>query len=412
LLRAKALLASKDVAVTASFAALKRRADKALTVAPRSVTHKTFMPASGNKHDYVSMGPYWWPNPQTSDGLPYVRRDGARNPEVAGNAFDSDRLVAMANDARDLALAHYFTGDKRYAAHAAAVVRIWFLDSATRMNPNLRFGQAIPGIVDGRGTGLIDSRHFWQVIDSAILAHAAGELKDGELAALRQWFREFATWMQESDVGQEEAAAYNNHGMFYDAQLVAFLRFAGDPARARRVAFNATTLRILGQIDRDGNLPHELHRTRPFHYTAFTLLAAVHLAENAVALDAGAKPLDEARCRHRKIECPLEYWLLNVDDRSLKKAVVKLAEVVVKPEAWKRSTKEESAPPIFRTVPVLLMAARHVDDPTITAAITTLREKGGAIADDPSWLMWPLAAQKPDAKDKGRASAKSQKSAD
>ena len=46
-----------------------------------SVTDKTLSPPSGNKHDYMSLAPYWWPNPNTANGLPYIRRDGVVNPE-------------------------------------------------------------------------------------------------------------------------------------------------------------------------------------------------------------------------------------------------------------------------------------------------------------------------------------------
>ena len=28
-----------------------------------------------------SVGPYWWPDPSKPDGLPYIRKDGHKNPE-------------------------------------------------------------------------------------------------------------------------------------------------------------------------------------------------------------------------------------------------------------------------------------------------------------------------------------------
>lgn len=40
-------------------------ANRALESAPLSVTQKSFVPSSGDKRDYVSMGPYWWPNPSS-----------------------------------------------------------------------------------------------------------------------------------------------------------------------------------------------------------------------------------------------------------------------------------------------------------------------------------------------------------
>ena len=34
------------------------------------------------------------------------------------------------------------------------------------MNPNLRYGQAIPGVTDGRGIGLIDTRELSSIADA------------------------------------------------------------------------------------------------------------------------------------------------------------------------------------------------------------------------------------------------------
>ena len=57
---------------------LRADADHALTQPPLSITDKPATPPSGDKHDYMSQAPYFWPNPDTSNGLPYIRRDGER----------------------------------------------------------------------------------------------------------------------------------------------------------------------------------------------------------------------------------------------------------------------------------------------------------------------------------------------
>ena len=360
-------LASDDVALRAPFAALKRRADQALLTAPRSVTHKTSMPPSGSKNDYMSMGPYWWPNPATPDGLPYVQRDGERNPQSMGNALDSIRMQAMLADTRDLALAHYFTGDARYAHKAAAVIRTWFLDPATRMNPSLRYGQGIPGIVDGRGIGIIDTRDLWLVIDAVALI-APNAMTTAEQKALRQWFADYADWLDTSQIGRDEAAARNNHGMFFDAQLAAYWLFVGQTERARKLVFDAQAHRFAVQIDTEGRMPLELARTRPFHYHTFTLEAATRLARYGQILE-------------------VDLWGAVIDGKSLRAVLNVVAGTVVDPGSWPNATALEPTPPLASALPVLLIAQRAYPRHGFDTALVALKDLS---PDNVAWLMWPV----------------------
>lgn len=374
LARSAQRLRTQDAALQPSYQALLRRADNALAVPERSVTHKTTTPPSGDKHDYMSMGPYWWPNPATPNGLPYVRRDGQRNPQVAGEGMDVDRLYALLADVRDLALAYHFTHDPRYAHKTAAALRTWFLTPATRMNPHLRFGQAIPGIVDGRGIGLIDTRDLWWVIDAVALIAPSAALAPPELAALRQWFAAFSQWMQHSEPGREEAVANNNHGMFYDAQLAAYLVFTGERAQARQLVGDAQTKRLASQIARDGRLPLELERTRPFHYTVFTLEAANRLARIGQLLS----PLDAKQ--------PLDVWAFEREGRSLRAAIDFVAQTVVTPKGWTYATSVEPTPPLAIALPVLLQAQAAYGEARYRAAVQALQP---LTRDDLAWLLWP-----------------------
>jgi hypothetical protein len=49
---------------------------------PFAVTSKSQTPPSGDKHDYMSLARYFWPNPATANHLPYVQRDGQSNPQI------------------------------------------------------------------------------------------------------------------------------------------------------------------------------------------------------------------------------------------------------------------------------------------------------------------------------------------
>jgi hypothetical protein len=225
----------------------------------------------------MSLAPYWWPNPDTEDGLPYIRRDGERNQDIY-KITDRRNLSGMIHSVQTLALAHYLTGEEHHAAKAADVLRTWFLDPDTRMNPNLQYAQAVPGHNTGRGIGLIETAGLTEVVDAAGLIEGSDAWTDDDQRALRDWFSTFLTWMRESDHGRDEAAARNNHGTYYDLQVASFTLFVGKPELARSVLDDARDKRVAAQIEPDGSQPLELERTRSWSYSLMNLRGLMSLA--------------------------------------------------------------------------------------------------------------------------------------
>ena len=260
--------------------ALLARADAALAGRVYSVVDKLKVPPSRDKHDYMSIGPYWWPDTNRPGGEPYARHDGKVNPERDSAAFDTAALEAMSASVEALALAHYFNDDARYAQRAAQLLRVWFLEPATRMNPNAAFAQAVPGRSAGRAEGVLDTFRLLRVVEAIGLLAPSGVLTGEEQAGLEHWFSDYVTWMLTSRTGQEEGAATNNHGLWYDYQLTQYALFA----RRVDVALSAverTRSRITMQIEPDGKMPRELQRTRALHYSVFALQAAAGVADLA-----------------------------------------------------------------------------------------------------------------------------------
>lgn len=268
-----------DPALAGAYRRLLARAEAALGRGPYSVTDKPAPPPSGDRHDYISVGPYWWPDPARPGGLPYVRRDGEMNPARSGPAFDVQRLQDLSDDVGTLALAYYYSDDARFARHAAALLRAWFLDPATRMNPNLDFAQSIPGRVAGRAEGIIDTARLQRVVDAIGLIGPSGALAPADQAGLERWFGDYVQWMRRSANGRKEDAAVNNHSIWYDAQLAQFALFARRPDIALAVAKAFPERRIVPQFEPDGRLPRELTRTRSLHYSVFALQAAYDVAD-------------------------------------------------------------------------------------------------------------------------------------
>ena len=254
-------------------------ADKALAVTPPSVMQKTKVPPSGDKHDYMSIAPYFWPNPATKDGLPYVRKDGKVNPESRAEAVnDTLRARLVGSTVETLALGYYFTRDEKYAEHAAKVLRTWFLDPATKMTPHFRFAQAIPGVNDGRGTGLIEARGLADAADAAILLAGSKHWSAADQQALQAWGEVFFEWLLGSKNGQDERAAKNNHGTWYDVQAVKWALVLGRKDKAKELCVAAGPGRIGVQVEPDGKQPLELVRTATFSYSCFNLRALSTLA--------------------------------------------------------------------------------------------------------------------------------------
>lgn len=284
LAESKRRLAKGDAGLKASYDALVSSAGKALAAEPMSVMQKKRTPSSGTKHDYMSMAPYYWPDTTKPNGLPFLSRDGEMYPE---SRLDHDglRMQQTIARAKTLSYAWYFTGDVRYAEGAAKILRIFFLDSATRMNPNLQFAQAIMGVSEGRSFGLIDSRTVPDLVDAVRILEDSPAWTRQDDAVMTSWCRQFMTWMLESKNGREERATTNNHGVFYDEQVASLALFVGDSAIAREILGTSARARIASQIDSAGKQQRELARTRPLHYTLFNIEAFTMLAELARHVD-------------------------------------------------------------------------------------------------------------------------------
>jgi len=275
---------SGDPVFAAARAALRDAAAEALRVAPTSVTDKATPAPSGDPRDYRSIGPYWWPNPDTADGLPYVRRDGEVNPERY--ADNSERLKRVESAVTTLGLAAWLFAEESYAAHAAALLRAWFLDPDTGMNPHLEYAQAIPGICEGRDIGVIDTHRLPEMLDAVCLLHEAfpQTWSDGDHTRLRAWFSALLDWLLTSEKGRGESGQHNNHGTWYDVQAAYYARFTGRDGVARSVLAAAAERRIRAHISEDGAQPHELARTRSLSYSAMNLHGLFDLATLAEPL--------------------------------------------------------------------------------------------------------------------------------
>jgi len=266
---------------------LRQEANAALTRGPYSVTDKTTRPPSGDARDYWHPAPYWWPDPNSPDGIPYVQRDGHRVPgtdlyEPGSEQYDRTRLQHVFDDATVLALAWRVSGQSAYAQHGARLVRDWFIDPVKGMHPHLRYAQVALGHNDneGAGFGIIEMKDLYFLLDAVRLLERSGSFDERDRLAFVEWLNKYFRWLLDSPQGKYVRNAQNNQGTFYDLQVTAIAAYLG------QVDFVISSLqhssaRMLLQFDSAGSQPRELARAMATHYSCFNLQGWINLAELA-----------------------------------------------------------------------------------------------------------------------------------
>lgn len=274
-----------DPALSTVLDELRTRAEKALQRSPCSVADKTTLPPSGDRRDYWHPAPYWWPNPETPDGLPYIRKDGERVPgtrmyEPDSDKYDRTRLQRVFDDSLTLGLASYFFDEKRYAEAGAGILERFFVDPDNSMKPHLEYAQVRMGHNGNKGApaGLIEAKDMYFYLDAVRLFHDAGVLSDEVSRNFRNWLETYLEWLLTSVQGKAESAASNNHGTCYDLQVAAVASFLGNEDIVYETLERAQ-VRISGQFTPEGCQPQEIKRTATAHYCCFNLQSWINLAE-------------------------------------------------------------------------------------------------------------------------------------
>ena len=247
-----------------------RAADRAMSTDILTVMDKETIPPSGDKHDYISAGRYWWPDPKNPGG-PYIRKDGVVNREI--DKFDRGILGSIAKSVKDLGVAYYLVADENYAAKAVQNLKIWFLNPSTKMNPNMNFGQTISGRNEGkgRGEGIIDTYCLVEMLEGVELLKKSKFYTPAVSEGLTNWFSDYLNWMMTTEIGNEEFTAKNNHGTAFDVQATRYALFVGKEDIARKFIAEFPARRLFTQIEPDGSQPLELVRTTALGYSTFNL---------------------------------------------------------------------------------------------------------------------------------------------
>lgn len=260
--------------------------------------------------DLMTLSPYWWPNPDTADGLPYVRHDGIRNPELYEYTVGEwCSVVAVAT--QDLAFMYYISGDETYAKKAADMLREWYINPDKGLNPNIAFAQFVPGLDYIRGTGLLAANDMTAAINAAKILEPSQSWTDKDEADMKDWAKAFLYWVEYSTQGQKEHEGSNNHAIWYEANRQALALYAGEHEYLAEIIEKYMYPQLSNQVGEDGSLPHEVARTLGLHYMTYHMSGVTRSAMVAHKIgidDIWSHVGDNGRCMSMALDFVIPYW--------------------------------------------------------------------------------------------------------
>jgi hypothetical protein len=358
---------ANDPQIVDSVKKLVKEADDALAAPTFSVVNKPATPPSGDKHDYMSLSPYWWPDPSKPDGKPYIRKDGQVNPERL--KYDQPTIGAFAEAVETLADAYYFTGDEKYAKKCAQLLRAWYFDDATKMNPNCRYGQIHMGDDKAQGTAVLECLQMRHAVDADGLLTGSASWSKDDHEKLQAWFKQFLNYLLTTKQGADEHNAPNNHGTWFLVQATTYALYLGDEETAKKLIDEQAKKRIASQIEPDGREPLELVRTKAYDYCRFNLEALENVAMLAdrVGIDLWNYKTDDGRCIRAALD-----WL---------------APYATGEKKWEGM--QITDPKMAETIHVYRFAAKGYKDAKYEQVVDAVRKRGNLKPGDRTDLLFP-----------------------
>ncbi|KAJ6625107.1 alginate lyase-domain-containing protein [Mycena sp. CBHHK59/15] len=281
-----------DPIAAGKFQTIVQWAEQLSAYGPWTVTSKPIAAPSGNKQDYMSWAPYWWPNctgvgntteltpQQIWMTCPYINKDGQFNPDRL-TINDIGAFFNLSDAVLYNALAFSFQNESSsiYSQNIVKFMNTWFLDSTTGMNPNLNYAQMErgPNGQVGTHTGILDLKGFVKIV-SGILILRKRKCTDWTAdidAQMVAWTQKYITWLETNRLGIDECASLNNHGSFCFNQLAALKLLVNDASGSANVSNTFFKGIYQGQINSTGDQPFEASRTHPYHYRNYNLAAMI-----------------------------------------------------------------------------------------------------------------------------------------
>ncbi|GAC1362140.1 MAG: hypothetical protein NVSMB3_10370 [Acidobacteriaceae bacterium] len=158
----------------------------------------------------------------------------------------------------------------QYAKQAAAQLRAWFSDPATRMEPSLNFAAMGPG-TGGHPDGVAETSSLAEIAQAIPFLQRTESLPPEDLAAVRAWFAALLKWLTTSRLGGLARDRKDHVGSSWLLQCAAYARLLGDETQLAELRHHFKTVTLRAQILGDGSFPHELSTPNPYRNSLFNL---------------------------------------------------------------------------------------------------------------------------------------------
>ena len=233
------------------------------------VTDKTVPSPTGNVHDYYSIAPHY-----SAAGLKY---DGyTDDQERVRKSRDADAFRNFAWRFYACAVGGALLEQPEYSQKAAKLLKAWFVDTDTRMNPSIRHAQVIPGSDEINEIGVVEFRQLVNVASAVRLLQSQGALEEGLFEAVREWIQQFLDDCANLGIREKALQRNNNIGTWSAALFGTLDLFCNRYSRAFSIGFHASE-RLGQQLGPFSVQINEVGRAKPLHYNLFNLAAWFNL---------------------------------------------------------------------------------------------------------------------------------------
>jgi len=297
-----------------------------LNCKPPSITQNTAdVKKQTGANNYTSFATYYHPDPNTPTGFPYVRKDGFRNGEIE-KISDRPYLNSLHYYLLRFCTLYALTNSEKYAEKSIEIIRKFFIDENTKMNPDLTYS----GIVIGNS--MDDLKIRGAIIDTSILCRLpdflelikssqswSKEIEDGMVS----WFDSLSNWLKTHPRGIRQSGYSHNIKTAYVNQLCSYLYFCGKQSEAKSYLENNVRDLLSAQIDSEGKQPLEMDRVKSRHYSSFNLTLLVRMAKISNSLGVNVWNYEDENGRG-----------------SIRKAMKYLCQCYENPQEWTASNEE------------------------------------------------------------------------